>query len=158
MSDVILQVLSTAPEETTAMAERLGPLLEPGDVVLLSGDVGAGKTHFCRSLIQGLLPIPEDVPSPTYTLIQTYDGPECEIVHADLYRLGSVDEIEELGLLEAFQNAITLIEWPDRLGAYSPDDALSLEFATQTGDNARLITIRATQNAWAERLKRIADG
>lgn len=157
MVEVIYEQLSHAPDETADLARRIAALLRPGDVLLLAGSVGAGKTHFARSLIQGLLPIPEDVPSPTYTLIQTYEGPDCEIIHADLYRLGSVDEIEELGLLDAFQSAICLIEWPDRLGAFSPTDALHLEFTPETGDNVRQITIRAASHAWAQRLKRIAD-
>ena len=101
-------------DQTARLAVTLGRALTAGDVVLLTGDVGAGKTHFARALIQSLLAVPEDVPSPTFTLVQTYDAPAAAIWHADLYRLTSVYEIEELGLTDAFSDAICLVEWPDR--------------------------------------------
>ena len=72
-------------DQTARLAVTLGCALTAGDVVLLTGDVGAGKTHFARALIQSLLPVPEDVPSPTFTLVQTYDAPAAAIWHADLY-------------------------------------------------------------------------
>lgn len=147
----------SSPAETCALARRLAPRLRPGDVLLLSGGVGAGKTHFARCLIQSLLPRPEDVPSPTYTLVQTYPGPVAEIWHADLYRLGDPAEIVELGLSEAFETAIVLVEWPDRLGALTPPDALSLELGPGAGDEARLLTLRWSDTRWTDRLKGIAD-
>ena len=85
-------------DATARLAERLGALLHPGDCLLLDGPIGAGKTHFARALIQSLMDVPEDVPSPTFTLVQTYDTGAGELWHADLYRLSSPDEIEELGL------------------------------------------------------------
>jgi tRNA threonylcarbamoyladenosine biosynthesis protein TsaE len=111
------------------LALQIAPGLGAGDVILLEGGLGAGKTHFARALIQALLPVPEDVPSPTFTLVQTYDTGGVEIWHADLYRLSSLDEVYELGLDEAFQSAICLIEWPDRLGADRPSDALTIELS-----------------------------
>ena len=75
------------PQATADLAARLGARLQPGDVLLLEGPIGAGKTHFARSLIQSLLTEPEDVPSPTFTLVQVYDTEKGEIWHADLYRL-----------------------------------------------------------------------
>lgn len=147
----------SSPAETCALAERLAPRLGPGDVLLLSGGVGAGKTHFARCLIQSLLPVPEDVPSPTYTLVQTYPGPATEIWHADLYRLTDPAEIVELGLTEAFESAIALVEWPDRLGTLTPENALSLELGPGAGDKARLLTLRWSDPRWTDRLKGIAD-
>ncbi len=151
------QVHSRSPEETARFAQQIGARLVPGDIVLLSGGVGAGKTHFARSLILSLLPVPEDVPSPTYTLVQIYEAQEFEIFHADLYRLGSADEAEELGLTEAFSSAVCLIEWPDRLGELLPPGALHLIFENPAGDDTRSITILAGDLRWTERLEGISD-
>ncbi|WP_375174034.1 tRNA (adenosine(37)-N6)-threonylcarbamoyltransferase complex ATPase subunit type 1 TsaE [Pseudooceanicola sp.] len=129
---------STSPDSTGELARRIGAGLTPGSTLLLEGPVGAGKTHFARALIQSLLLTPEDVPSPTFTLVQTYDGRDGEIWHADLYRLTSPDEVIELGLEEAFDTAICLVEWPDRLGPLAPPGALTLRFAAE-GEAVRRI-------------------
>lgn len=139
------------------MATALAPRLVPGDVVLLTGDIGAGKTHFARCLIQSLLPTPEDVPSPTYTLVQTYTVPTGELWHADLYRLTDTSEVYELGLIDAFVDAICLIEWPDRLGDLAPPDALHLTLAQGTADDERLLEFRWKHSDWAEKLRGIGD-
>jgi len=145
-------------DATARLAERLGALLHPGDCLLLDGPIGAGKTHFARALIQSLMDVPEDVPSPTFTLVQTYDTGAGELWHADLYRLSSPDEIEELGLTEAMEQAICLIEWPDRLGPLTPPDALSLSFATtQEDDETRRLTLTWTAPHWADRLDHLKD-
>ncbi len=140
-------------EETAQSAARLGAVLVPGDVILLTGDVGAGKTHFARALIQSLLGEPEDVPSPTFTLVQTYDTSKGEIWHADLYRLTSTAEIEELGLSDAFESAICLIEWPDRLGDLRPEGALDLTLAQGGQQDARQLTCRWDGDSWDARVK-----
>lgn len=117
-----------SPEATDRVAARIGSVLRSGDCLLLDGPVGAGKSHFARALIQSRLAVCEDVPSPTYTLVQTYvaeDG--TEIWHADLYRLTSTDEVIELGLTDAWSSAICLIEWPDRLGDLVPVNALAID-------------------------------
>lgn len=141
------------PEQTAESAAKLGAMLRPGDVVLLSGDVGAGKTHFARALIQSLLPQPEDVPSPTFTLVQTYETPVSEIWHVDLYRLTQTSEIEELGLIEAFDTAICLVEWPDRLGDLIPPGALDLWFHHGEAEETREMACRWTDPSWAERVR-----
>ncbi len=131
---------------TDALAQRLAPLLGTGDILLLSGPVGAGKTAFCRALIQTLQrdagQPAEDVPSPTYTLVQTYRTGDFETWHADLYRLSDPDEVAELGLEEAFHTALCLVEWPERLGGVAPGDAIQLDLAhgPRTG---RTMTLRA---------------
>lgn len=119
------------PEEsdTQALASQIAPLLRPGDVLLLEGPIGAGKSAFSRALIRARLGRMEDVPSPTFTLVQTYEDPSGDIWHCDLYRLTHPDEAFELGLEEAFTAAICLIEWPDRLGADTPPGALRLTFS-----------------------------
>ncbi|WP_298858993.1 tRNA (adenosine(37)-N6)-threonylcarbamoyltransferase complex ATPase subunit type 1 TsaE [uncultured Sulfitobacter sp.] len=141
------------PDETTALARRLGAVLGAGDTVLLHGDVGAGKTHFARALIQSLLASPEDVPSPTFTLVQTYDAASgVEIWHADLYRLTDATEIEELGLLDAMEAAICLIEWPDRLTSLTPDDALDITLAPADADDHRILTAAWSHPRWDAKL------
>lgn len=138
----------TSPEDTTAFAKACGPKLEVGDTLLLSGPVGAGKTHFARSLIQSLLPVPEDVPSPTFTLVQTYDAGDFEIWHTDLYRLTHADEMIELGLLDAFETALCLVEWPDRLGDLAPNTALSLSFSSPGPETQRDLHLSWTNPRW----------
>ncbi len=147
----------TSPEETTRFAARLGAELRSGDVVLLEGEIGSGKTHFARSLIQSLMTAPEDVPSPTYTLVQAYDTSAGEIWHCDLYRLTAVEEIEELGLTEAFDTAICLIEWPDKLGPLTPETALKLSFETDpnTMEN-RHLTLSWSDPKWPQKLESAA--
>ncbi len=144
---------SVCPDQTCAVAQRLAPLLRPGDTLLLAGDIGAGKTHFARCLIQSLLVAPEDVPSPTYTLVQSYPSREGEIWHADLYRLTDTNEVFELGLVDAFDSAICLIEWPDRLGDLTPKNALCLTLSTRADPNTRLLTFEWQDSAWSARVK-----
>ena len=116
-----------------AATDRLGAWLadrlRAGDCLLLSGPIGAGKSHLARALIRARLGRFEDVPSPTFTLVQTYQA-DVEIWHADLYRLSHPDEVLELGLDEAFSTAICLIEWPDRLGKLAPKNAVLVTLST----------------------------
>ena len=114
---------------TRALAEALAPVLKTGDFVTLSGDLGAGKSTFARALIRRLADDPGlEVPSPTFTLIQTYDCPGLSIVHADLYRVRSDDELTELGWDEAAEGGLVVIEWPDRIRDRLPANRLELAF------------------------------
>ena len=143
----------TSPEQSTRFAQNLAPLLNPGDTILLRGGLGAGKTHFARGIIQARLAaigLAEDVPSPTFTLVQTYDIEETEIWHADLYRISGPDEIFELGLDEAIETAICLIEWPDRLHDLSPMGALSLTFQMTDTPGERIATAQWDNSRWSE--------
>lgn len=117
-------------EATSALGIRLAPLLRAGDTVLLEGPIGAGKSHLARALIRARLGRMEDVPSPTFTLVQTYDS-DPDIWHADLYRLTHPDEVLELGLDDAFSTAICLVEWPDRLGSHLPPHPLYLSLSAR---------------------------
>jgi tRNA threonylcarbamoyl adenosine modification protein YjeE len=138
--DTLRITLPLADEAATdALGARLAALLQPGDIVALQGDLGAGKTHLCRALIQARLRLggdpPEEVPSPSYTLVQTYAAAGGEIWHADLYRLGGPDEVLELGLQAAFDSAaICLIEWADRLGPALPRRAMTITLAMATAE------------------------
>lgn len=152
-----VSITLASPEKTTELATRLAGRLVPGDVILLDGPIGSGKTHFARSLIQSVLPVFEDVPSPTFTLVQVYDALPGEIWHSDLYRLTSVDEIEELGLSDAFDTAICLVEWPDKLGPLQPDSALSIRFCTDPdNDTGRHLTLTWAHPKWASKLESLA--
>ena len=123
---------------TTRLGAALAGLVRPGDTLLLHGPIGAGKTHLARALIQARLGWREDVPSPSFTLVQTYVADQTEIWHADLYRLSHPDEVFELGLHDAFATAICLIEWPDRLGKSAPQNALNITLSAE-GDGRRAI-------------------
>ncbi|QBY02846.1 tRNA (adenosine(37)-N6)-threonylcarbamoyltransferase complex ATPase subunit type 1 TsaE [Rhodophyticola sp. CCM32] len=142
---------SPSPEGTSALAARIAAVLGAGDVLLLSGDLGSGKTHFARALIQARQAehgITEDVPSPSFTLVQTYQAGDLEIWHCDLYRLTGPDEALELGLEEAFADALCLIEWPDRLSGHWPDDAVMLHFAPDAKpEDSRIITLHSAAPA-----------
>lgn len=137
-----------SPEATAAFASSLAPHLAPGDTLLLEGSVGAGKSFFARALIharQRQAGVPEeDVPSPTFTLVQTYVVAGTEIWHADLYRLSSPDEVFELGLDAAWEIAICLIEWPDRLGQDAPSGAVTLHFRLGDVETARTLSLTGT--------------
>ena len=145
-----------SPDATAAFAARLAAVARPGDVILLGGDIGAGKTHFARAFIRSLQTVPEDVPSPTFTLVQTYDTARGEVWHADLYRLSGPDEVIELGLDAAMDSAICLIEWPDRLGPDAPKTALRLDLSP-VSDTARLAVLDWSGGDWAARLTAIAE-
>lgn len=114
------------PEATEALGRKLAALARPGDVVLLEGPIGAGKSCLARAFIRARLGDHEEVPSPTFTLVQVYDDRGTEIWHADLYRLTHPDEVWELGLDQAFETSICLVEWPDRLGRHLPPGALTI--------------------------------
>lgn len=118
-------------DDTLALARKFAAILKPADCLLLEGEIGAGKSAFCRALIQSKLGQLVDVPSPTFTLVQVYDAHDVEIWHCDLYRLTDPEEAFELGLDDAFETAICLIEWPDRLGSAAPKDASLLSFSAQ---------------------------
>ena len=111
------------PDEhaTRRLMVDIANALKPGDVITLSGDLGAGKTTFARALIRYLADDPSiEVPSPTFTLMQTYELPQFPVVHADFYRLSGSAELAELGLDDLPENAVILIEWPDRAAGFLP--------------------------------------
>jgi tRNA threonylcarbamoyladenosine biosynthesis protein TsaE len=127
-------------DNLATLAIPLARLLRVGDIVCLWGELGAGKTTFARVLIQGLAGKPVEVPSPTFTLVQTYGTPQGEVWHCDLYRLNNPEEVFELGLEEAFHEAICLLEWPERLGDFLPQKRIDIAFHA-VNEATRAITV-----------------
>ena len=116
------------PDEaaTTALGAAIAPHLRRGDVVYLTGTLGMGKSTLARGLVRALTRPDQDVPSPTFTLVQSYDAPGFELLHLDLYRLEDPEETLELGLDDALNDGVLLIEWPDRLGHLGFDARLDI--------------------------------
>ncbi|MCZ8182796.1 MAG: tRNA (adenosine(37)-N6)-threonylcarbamoyltransferase complex ATPase subunit type 1 TsaE [Beijerinckiaceae bacterium] len=144
------------PDEaaTLRLAQKLAAEFRPGDLVTLSGDLGAGKTTFARALIRALTRQPAlEVPSPTYTLIQTYDGDGFRIVHADLYRVADISELVELGWEDAAENAVVLCEWAEKAGEVLAADRLDVAFSIPPDGHGRHVTLTA-QGRFAGRLDR----
>lgn len=134
------------------LATHLLPLLRVGDVICLRGDLGAGKTALARHFIRAALGFDVEVPSPTFTLVQTYDEAKpVPIWHFDLYRIKQPDEIFELGWEDVRSRGLALVEWPERLGSFLPADRLEIHLASVIGDdNLRHVTFSPCGN-WVDR-------
>lgn len=144
LSRAIWSVDLRSPADTERFAAEVADFLHPGDLVTLSGELGAGKTTFARALIRHVVQEPDlEVPSPTFTLMQVYRAPAFPIVHADLYRIRGADELSELGWDEASDGALVLVEWADRIGAGLPGDRLDVTFTLDPDDpeNGRGVTV-----------------
>jgi tRNA threonylcarbamoyladenosine biosynthesis protein TsaE len=152
-----LTVALADPDATARLAVALAPLLRPGDVVALRGELGTGKTTFARALIRALTANDEEVPSPTFTLVQTYAAPTFEIWHFDLYRLQKPEDAIELGIEDAMVEGVALIEWPERLGPWLPAGCLDIRFAYVDTETGRCAAISGGGD-WPERLQALDHG
>ena len=123
-----MDIIIHSEAEMLGVAQKLAPLFKMGDVVALYGTLGVGKTTFVRALVHTLLGKDVEVPSPTFTLLQTYDAPLYPIYHFDFYRLKSPEEAYEVGIEDAFGNGLSLIEWPEKLGSILPSKHISIAF------------------------------
>ena len=135
---------------TGRLGEAIARVLELGDVVCLSGPLGAGKSTLARALIRALTTPDEEAPSPTFTLVQFYEGPRLKVAHFDLYRLTDPNEVYELGLDEALDEGAALIEWPQRLQGRLPPDRLDIEIALGDEAEGRRVTM-TPHGAWEGR-------
>jgi tRNA threonylcarbamoyladenosine biosynthesis protein TsaE len=158
----VLIIEKTIPNTSATIdfAVALAACLRIGDVVALNGTLGAGKTFFARALIQNLQGLRpdlyrgvEDVPSPTFSLVQTYDTSKFSIYHFDLYRIKSPSEVFELGFEDALELGVSLIEWPERLEDLLPENALvvTIDIPVSDDDASRIIRLWGDQ-AWAKRI------
>jgi tRNA threonylcarbamoyl adenosine modification protein YjeE len=138
-----MKTITRSEEETAKTAADLAADLKPGDIILLHGTLGMGKSVFARGLIRALANNPHlEVPSPTFTLLQTYETAQGPIHHYDLYRIEDPEEILQLGWEDVITEGITIIEWPQRLGPYKPESALDITLSNVENDPyARQITI-----------------
>jgi tRNA threonylcarbamoyl adenosine modification protein YjeE len=139
-------------EQTSAFGRWLAPSLVAGDVLLLDGPVGAGKSHLARAVIQARLAdegLTDDVPSPSFTLVQTYPT-RIPMVHADLYRVGTSGDIAEIGLTDMLDDAITLIEWPAGALHLLPRDVLTLRLRTDVSGDGRTVHLSSPGQRWHE--------
>ena len=154
-ADSALTFALADPDATARLAAALAPLLRVGDVVALRGELGTGKTTFARALIRALTGGDEEVPSPTFTLVQSYAAPAFEIWHFDLYRLEKPDDAIELGIEDAMADGVTLVEWPERLGPWLPADRLDVRLSYADGEAGRNAAL-CGGGEWPERLRGLA--
>jgi tRNA threonylcarbamoyladenosine biosynthesis protein TsaE len=144
------------------LATALASVAQQRDVITLNGPLGVGKTAFARAFIAALAArqgaaAPAEVPSPTFTLVQTYKLDGLAVWHFDLYRLSRPEDVLELGIDEAFAEAVTLIEWPDRLGAALPADRLDVALSFERPDRPEARRALLTgHGSWAERIAHVA--
>ncbi|OSQ40578.1 tRNA (adenosine(37)-N6)-threonylcarbamoyltransferase complex ATPase subunit type 1 TsaE [Thalassospira mesophila] len=138
---------------TEKLAASLAATAGAGDVILMHGTLGMGKSAFCRAYIRALADNPdEEVPSPTFTLVQVYELEPLPVWHFDLYRLSDPEEVHELDIEDAFNEAVSLIEWPDRLEYLTPENRLDIYIEPGSNPDARQIKLVAHGNDWEKRL------
>lgn len=134
------EIFLNSLQDTASLARKIGIALQPGQSISLKGDLGTGKTEFVRALIRSLMGEAETVPSPTFTLVQTYETPKGTLWHCDFYRLESPEEAVELGLEEALANDMVVMEWPEKLGPRFFRGNLTLSFFLESnGQNRRVM-------------------
>ena len=153
-----LELASPTAEDTRAIGAAFAPLLRPGDVIALTGELGAGKTTLVQG-IAGALGYDGAVTSPTFTLVREYRTPTFTLVHADVYRLDRVQDALDLGLDETAEDGVLLIEWGDAVDALLPGDRLVVELSVPGEDDARKIALRSEGTsegtAWQTRWERL---
>lgn len=141
------------PPATARCGMQLAAVLQPGDIVALQGELGAGKTTLARAVIHNLMAAATPVPSPTFTLLQQYATPRGTVWHFDLYRIKHAEEIHELGWDDALADGIMLVEWPEHAGGYLSETALQCRLSA-TPEGGRMATL-CGDDVWASRLRGI---
>ena len=138
-----MKAVTHSEKETAQIAENLAPSLKSGDIILLHGTLGMGKSVFARALIRKLTGQADlDVPSPTFTLVQLYESRSFPIHHYDLYRIEEPEEILQLGWEDSLAEGIVIVEWPERLGPYKPTARLDITLsAIDNDDNAQYVNL-----------------
>jgi tRNA threonylcarbamoyladenosine biosynthesis protein TsaE len=152
-----LRLTTSSPEETKELAAALAAVSLPGDLVLLAGEMGAGKTAFAQGFARGL-GITDQVTSPTFTIVQEYSGGRLNMHHLDVYRLETLREVADLGLSEMLdEEAVMLVEWGDAVLPALPDQYLELRIAFGAGDDERTFELRGVGGSWPARSRQVAD-
>ncbi len=140
-------------QDTVRLGAKIAGVARRGDIIGLRGDLGAGKTTLARGFVQTLSPTTDEVPSPTFTLVQSYDDADVPVYHFDLYRLISADDVLELGLEDAVAHGIAIVEWPDRLGARTFKNMLDVQLVIDGAGRRATLSAGGT---WLERLQGLA--
>lgn len=154
---ITLKYPSQSVDHLQRLAEHVALIVRRGDVIALRGDLGAGKTTFARLLIRGLLGAQtEDVPSPTFSLVQAYQTRRVLVHHFDLYRLRHAGELDEIGFDDAVAHGLVLVEWPERAGAALPSDRLDIVFDETSDPDLRDVSLVAA-GSWVQRLQRLRE-
>ena len=148
-----LNLKTTSENDTIEIGQKLARIARKGDCFALFGTLGMGKSVLARAFVQELCGAEEEVPSPTFTLVQLYEAPNFTIYHFDLYRIKSAEEIFELGMEEALYEGVTLIEWPEKMGGYLPRNCIRVTISA--ADSQRRITVSANTEEQITRLKEI---
>jgi tRNA threonylcarbamoyladenosine biosynthesis protein TsaE len=152
---VTISTVTRSAADTHALAERVGTLLRAGDVIVLAGELGAGKTVFAKGIARAL-GISEPVVSPSFTIVREYDAP-LPLVHVDVYRLDYVQELHDLGFDDLVGgDAVTVVEWGDRVRAVLPPDRLDVQLDPGTGDDERQISLDPSGISWTARAVALA--
>ena len=147
----MIEITASSLSDTHQTAESVAEIIKSGDLILLVGDLGAGKTTFTQGFGVSL-GVKEAITSPTFTLARTYQG-TLEVHHLDVYRIDQIEEVRELALPEVFEgNSVTLIEWGDQILSALPKDHLEISFEYGEADSARLLTITANGSSWNSRM------
>ena len=149
-----LELTSPTAEDTRAIGGAFAPLLRAGDVIALTGELGAGKTTLVQG-IAGALGYDGAVTSPTFTLVREYRTPTLTLVHADVYRLDRVQDALDLGLDETAEDGVLLVEWGDAVDALLPGDRMVVELSVPGDDEVRRIALRSVGTAWQTRWERL---
>jgi tRNA threonylcarbamoyladenosine biosynthesis protein TsaE len=152
----VLTQLLPSEIDTLALGRRLAKQVRSGDVIALSGPLGAGKTALARGFIRQRLGRDVDVSSPTFALVQVYDQTTPAVWHFDLYRLDNPDDCVELGLDEALATGVCLIEWPEKAAAWLPRDRLDIALSADGSEDARMATLTPGPS-WADRINQMPD-
>lgn len=158
LKDIIKEFYLCDLTASQVLAGKLAGILKTGDIITFQGNLGAGKTEFCRAIIHAL-GFKEDVPSPTFNLVQIYEPSVDDLTtpsvwHSDLYRLENPKDVIELGLEDGFDTAISLIEWPERMENYLPEERLQILLSMGVDEGSRKVIFKGS-NYWLLRLKEL---
>jgi len=152
---IVPPLTTKGAEETQAVAEAVGSQLRLGDLVVLTGELGAGKTTFAKGLARAL-GVTQPVTSPTFTIVQEYDG-RVPVAHVDVYRLDRIQEVHDLGFEELLEGRVTIVEWGEAIALVLPRDRIDVRLTlddslADDADDRRVLEVAASGPSWADRL------